>query len=180
MIDFLSLLAHNIAYFLILPVLVAWFISFLSGTLTNWLTIHTSYTTTAVLSFFGVVTHEISHLIVAMIFRHHVIGFRLWQISDNRVLGYVNREYNPHSFYQRLGNTFISVAPVVGISSVIWLLIEFVWSPDSYIKNLIVAVIIGSLLLGFNLSATDWRNFGRGVPLYIIVILVVTILQYIL
>ncbi|GMA70013.1 hypothetical protein GCM10025879_12590 [Leuconostoc litchii] len=178
MSNFLLLLAHNIIYFLVIPIIIAWFISFLSGFLTQWLTLHTSYRITAILSFFGVITHEVSHLIVAIIFRHHILEFRLWQISDDGVLGYVNREYNPHSFYQKLGNTFISVAPVVGVSSVILILMKFVWTPGSYLKNIIVIVIICSLLLGFNLSTTDWRNFGRGVPFYIIVIIIVSTLQY--
>ncbi|ORI55986.1 hypothetical protein BMS67_06705 [Leuconostoc mesenteroides subsp. cremoris] len=44
--------------------------------------------------------------------------------------------------------------------------------------NTIVILIIGSLLLGFNLSAADWQNFRRGIPLYLIVILFISTLQY--
>lgn len=102
MTEFLLQFAQNIGYFLILPIIIAWSISFLSSLLSQWLTIHTSYTITAILSFFGVVIHELSHLIVAIIFRHHITGFRLWQISDDGVLGYVNREYNPSSFIKNL------------------------------------------------------------------------------
>lgn len=82
MTEFLLQFAQNIGYFLILPIIIAWSISFLSGLLSQWLTIQTSYTITAILSFFGVVIHELSHLIVAIIFRHHITEFRLWQISD--------------------------------------------------------------------------------------------------
>ncbi|AET31159.1 MAG: hypothetical protein ACTH90_01760 [Leuconostoc mesenteroides] len=178
MTEFLLQFAQNIGYFLILPIIIAWSISFLSSLLSQWLTIHTSYTITAILSFFGVVIHELSHLIVAIIFRHHITEFRLWQISDDGVLGYVNREYNPSSFYQKLGNIFISIAPIVGVTAAICSLIKFIWVPGLYIRNTFVILIIGSLLLGFNLSAADWQNFRRGIPLYLIVILFISTLQY--
>ncbi|QEA58969.1 hypothetical protein FGL74_04220 [Leuconostoc koreense] len=179
MIDFSTQFAQNIGYFLVLPIIVAWLISFLSGLLSQWLTIHTSYIITAILSFFGVVIHELSHLIIAIVFRHHITGFRLWQISDDGVLGYVNREYNPSNFYQKLGNVFISIAPIAGITSVIWLLMNFIWVPGLSIRNVLVILIIGSLLLGFNLSSADWQNFRRGIPLYLMVILLISILQYV-
>ncbi|MGO2708857.1 MAG: hypothetical protein ACTIAH_06855, partial [Leuconostoc mesenteroides] len=47
-----------------------------------------------------------------------------------------------------------------------------------HIRNTIVILIIGSLLLGFNLSAADWQNFRRGILLYLIVILFISTLQY--
>ncbi|WP_260166373.1 hypothetical protein [Leuconostoc mesenteroides] len=55
---------------------------------------------------------------------------------------------------------------------------KFIWVPGLYIRNTIVILIIGSLLLGFNLSAADWQNFRRGITLYLIVILFISTLQY--
>lgn len=75
MTEFLLQFAQNIGYFLILPIIIAWSISFLSSLLSQWLTIQTSYTITAILiSFFGVVIHELSHLIVAIILLSFVCG----------------------------------------------------------------------------------------------------------
>lgn len=84
------------------------------------------------LGFLGIIVHELSHLIVAILFGHRITDFRLlvlpWNVDRNSskpVLGYVNDEWNDNSFYQRIGNVFEGVAPVFGCTLAIYLVISF-------------------------------------------------------
>lgn len=84
------------------------------------------------LGFLGIMVHELSHLIVAVLFGHRITDFRLlvlpWNVDRNSpkpVLGYVNDEWNDNSFYQRIGNVFEGVAPVFGCTLALYLVISF-------------------------------------------------------
>ena len=75
--------------------------------------------------FIGTPIHELSHALMCVVFRHHIDEIKLFQIDDeNGVLGYVRHSYNPKSIYQRAGNYFISVAPIVCGTAVLFLLIK--------------------------------------------------------
>ncbi|OGH68751.1 MAG: hypothetical protein A3J66_03460 [Candidatus Magasanikbacteria bacterium RIFCSPHIGHO2_02_FULL_47_14] len=74
----------------------------------------------------GTPIHEISHIFFAKIFRHritHVSLFKPNKITGN--LGHVEHSYNSLSLYQRIGNFFIGVAPMVGGSLVLAILLFF-------------------------------------------------------
>ena len=179
MTDWLNTVGEQLLFFFILPITVVYLVGSLSSYLTDQLNRWLGYALTAILSFFGVVIHEFSHLTAALIFRHHIVSFCLWQISDDGILGYVNREYNPKSYYQRLGNFFISLAPILGIYLTIWFLLSFGWVTGWHIRNVIIIFILVSLLLGFHLSQADWQNFWRGTPFYLALILIISTVKYI-
>jgi hypothetical protein len=61
---------------------------------------------------YGVVCHELSHAIIAVIFNHKVKGISFFKPDASSTLGYVNHTYNPNSFYQRLGSFFVGFAPL--------------------------------------------------------------------
>ncbi|BDZ31610.1 hypothetical protein RA086_10320 [Lactiplantibacillus sp. WILCCON 0030] len=74
----------------------------------------------------GIVIHELSHLIMAVIFRHGIQSVRLLKLphlnqtngaDDDLVLGYVNHTWSQASFYQSIGNLFIGVAPIFGCTA---------------------------------------------------------------
>lgn len=68
----------------------------------------------------GTPIHELSHAAMCLIFRHRVTEIKLLQAVDSSgTMGYVRHAYNPNSFYQRIGNLFIGVAPLIGGSLVI-------------------------------------------------------------
>jgi hypothetical protein len=68
----------------------------------------------------GTPIHELSHAAMCLIFRHRVTEIKLLQAVDSRgTMGYVRHAYNPSSFYQRIGNLFIGIAPLIGGSLVI-------------------------------------------------------------
>lgn len=85
-----------------------------------------------VTGFIGVPVHELSHAILALIFRHSIKEMKLLQRPDGSgTLGYVRHSYNQNSIYQQIGNFFIGIAPIFGGLICIILLMKFLL-PSSY------------------------------------------------
>lgn len=75
--------------------------------------------------FIGTVVHEISHMIMALIFNHKIVKvelFRPRKYKEDGILGFVRSTYNPNSIYQQVGNFFIGIAPMIFGTLTIWLL----------------------------------------------------------
>ncbi len=90
----------------------------------------------------GTPIHELSHAAMCVVFRHKIHEIKLFQIGDeDGVLGYVSHSYNPKNIWAVIGNYFIGVAPIIGGSGVIYLLISWLL-PNAYTE-------ISSLLSGF-------------------------------
>jgi hypothetical protein len=63
----------------------------------------------------GVPVHEVSHLVAAVLFRHRVVGWSLFDPDPTTgTLGYVRHAHTRPSLYQLAGNFFIGVAPIFG------------------------------------------------------------------
>lgn len=84
--------------------------------------------------FIGTVVHEVSHLIIALIFNHKIVKvelFRPRKYKEDGILGFVKSTYNANSIYQQVGNFFIGIAPMIFGTLTIWLLF-IIFSNNSY------------------------------------------------
>ena len=80
----------------------------------------------------GVPIHELGHAIMCVLFRHKIVATQFFPTDTSQgALGYVQHQYNHKSVYQRIGNFFIGIGPIIsGITALILLMRYFV--PNSY------------------------------------------------
>lgn len=124
----------------------------------------------------GTPVHEISHVIMCMIFGHKVEEVSLFKPeSESGVLGYVVHRYDSKSFYQSVGCLFIGIAPLLGnmalaltiyniaINNPELLGHQLTWVPISY--------IIFSLIMHAAPSPADLRGSMTGVATIVVILL---------
>jgi len=149
------------------------------------------------LALFGVVVHELSHALMAIIFRHDVDKIQLFQRGDvkadgYRTRGYVSHSWKPDSFYQQMGNLMIGLAPMFGITAVGFGLTWWLWpevfnlgKSDLFTQNSwwqlpLLFLLLISLVLGMKLSRSDWNGVRSGLPQYVILLTIVTIILWLM
>ena len=99
----------------------------------------------------GTPIHELSHAAMCLAFGHKIHDIKLFQVGDeDGVLGYVSHSYNKKNIWAVIGNYFIGVAPIIGGSGVIFLLISWLL-PNAYTE-------ISSLLSGFSSSGFSFEG----------------------
>lgn len=91
---------------------------------------HKVYIVTGII---GTVIHELSHAFMCIVFRHKITEMKLFSPSDDGTLGYVTHTYHKKNIYHKIGNFFIGIAPILGGTLVIYLLLYFLL-PDSCLK----------------------------------------------
>lgn len=94
----------------------------------------------------GTPVHEISHWILAKLFRHRVIALSLF--SPNKKtggLGHMEHTFDATSLYQRIGNFFIGAAPMFGGSFILLLLLIALLSDGARIWHIAAGMKIESL-----------------------------------
>jgi hypothetical protein len=71
----------------------------------------------------GTPVHEIGHALFCLIFFHRIEKIKLFDPNPREgTMGYVVHSYNKKNLWQRIGNFFIGVGPVVFGALVLWLL----------------------------------------------------------
>jgi hypothetical protein len=62
----------------------------------------------------GTIVHELSHALFCVIFRHRIVEMKIFNIDQEKgTVGYVSHEFESGNIYQRVGNFFIGIAPVL-------------------------------------------------------------------
>ncbi|MGM9892587.1 hypothetical protein [Limosilactobacillus sp.] len=154
----------------------------------------------------GVIVHELSHLLVALLFGHHINDFRLLITNvqeSGGALGYVNHSWNRKNYYQFLGNALIGTAPIFGCTLVLLLLTRFMvpavyqWglqqtasllglpvstnviaSPVNWLLVIIWIVLSVNITIGgFDLSDADLKST---IPAFITLFVIIGLLLFLL
>lgn len=74
----------------------------------------------------GTPVHELGHAIFCIIFRHRIDEIKLFSPnSQDGTLGYVNHSYDSNSIYQKVGNFFIGIGPILFGTFVLYILLYF-------------------------------------------------------
>ncbi len=78
----------------------------------------------------GTPVHELSHALMCVLFQHEIVEIKLFEPDkENRRLGYVLHSYQRGNWYQEIGNFFIGIAPLIGGTCVLLLLL-MIFFPD--------------------------------------------------
>jgi len=104
-----------------------------------------------VLGSVGVTYHELSHLIIAVLFRHKINEVRLFrpfQGKNDGILGYVNHSWNNRSLFQKIGNFFIGTAPMFFGAGLLFIVLRVAY-PSAFIDVTEISEIPGSLWFAF-------------------------------
>ncbi len=150
--------------------------------------------------FLGVIIHEASHLLMALIFHHRINSFRLLKQASyaDPTLGYVNHQWDPASLYQKMGNLFIGIAPIFGCCGAILLsarlllpnvynwLMTLTQSPLSSVPTdfpsfqwpsaLIFLLLSANICIGgFDLSTADYRNSLQGMVTTVLFLVIIAV-----
>jgi hypothetical protein len=71
----------------------------------------------------GIPTHEMAHAVFCFIFRHKITEAKFFSLKEGGTVGYVKHEFNPKSSYQKIGNFFVGIAPMLFGTVVIYALL---------------------------------------------------------
>ena len=118
MTKFLQIFLDASLYLLLIPLLFGSALSLVSHRNKSLVVIYFGFFAQVIGGGIGIIIHELSHLIVALLFRHQIKGVALLRIprpnDGDTSLGYVQHAWQTTSLYQRSGNFFIGVAPLIG------------------------------------------------------------------
>ena len=87
-------------------------------------------------SWLGTSVHELSHAFFALVFGHKITEIVLFEPNkDGASLGHVNHSYNKRSIYNKTGNFFIGIGPVLASGIILyfatWIIFHYDMSRNS-------------------------------------------------
>lgn len=109
----------------------------------------------------GTAVHELGHALFAIIFGHKITAIDLFNIkAKDGKLGYVNHSYNRKSHYQRIGNFFIGIGPIL-LGSILLYLFSWLFFGFGYSKIEPYEFLTEDIFTWSNLGiilTTTWHN----------------------
>lgn len=107
----------------------------------------------------GTTIHEFSHYIMCKIFLHKVVEVKWFSLKLNigGELGHVKHTFNPKNIYQRIGNFFIGVAPIL-IGTLIIIVILRLLLPNTYFN---ITNNIAIKEISYSISNLNFIGFFR-------------------
>lgn len=121
-------------------------------------------------SLVGTPVHEMGHALMCLLFSHKIIEIALWkpEIRTGQ-LGYVNHAYNHKNLYQRLGNLFIGVGPIISGMAVLTAVMYFCFPVTTQHYFLTARNLLQNgtdeleiLRLGLSMIPEGIKEFGNG------------------
>lgn len=80
----------------------------------------------------GTPVHEAAHALACLIFGHKIVEIKFFiPDSSDGTLGYVSHTYNPKNPYQKMGNFFIGIAPII-VGAVVLSLLLYLFLPSAF------------------------------------------------
>lgn len=149
-----------------IPVLIVFLLTFINRNTKSNLANTFGVNSQIYLGWLGIISHELSHLVVAIISGHHIESFKLIcspkEVRTNGGrLGYVNESYNPSSLYQRIGTCFIGTAPIWGCTLIVYLIL-ILMEPNllMQLQNFTSQLIQGNIKIAFlNFLETNYFQY---------------------
>lgn len=181
-------------YLIVIPVILGASLSLISRWNKQLIVNHWGSNAQILLGGIGVIIHELSHSLAALLFGHRISSIRLLHIPDphdptDNSLGSVDHQWNNNSLYQRIGNVFIGIAPIIGNTLALilitnWLMpgiltwfrlnhhsANFTWWKLLLWLFLAINISIG----GFDLSSADLQNSASGLVTFVVLILIASL-----
>ncbi len=79
----------------------------------------------------GTPIHEIGHAMLCVLFGHKIKEMKIFPSAHETVLGYVQHSFDPRSLYQRVGNFFIGIGPIISGTGLI-ILLMWLFLPNAF------------------------------------------------
>lgn len=108
----------------------------------------------------GTPIHELGHAAMCLIFGHKITRMKLIDTNSRTgVLGYVEHSYNPNNIYQRVGNFFIGIGPIISGIFVLIIGLHFLLPQSfelfqSHLKGNLNYSLLDTKLITWNLNAS--------------------------
>lgn len=128
----------------------------------------------------GVIIHELSHCLFALLFHHHIIELKLLTLHrpvSNGVLGVVKHSWNQRSIYSSLGNFFIGISPCFICSLFLFLIHDLFWHNETFVLTA-APNLKATLITVFNNLAQPFGTFGWRWIIFLILIIMISSTGY--